>query len=51
MEMGIMGIRSKMPAIIRLGKTLKRYLNGILETIKSGINSAVTGGLRLPSEC
>ena len=34
-----------MPDIIRLGKTLKRHFNGILEAIKSGINSAVVEGL------
>ena len=37
--------RSKMPEIIKLGKTMKRHLNGILEAIKSGINSAVVEGL------
>ncbi|MGP6239069.1 ISL3 family transposase [Cuniculiplasma sp. SKW4] len=37
--------RSRMPDIIRLGKTLKRHLKGILEAIKSGINSAVVEGL------
>ena len=34
-----------MPDIIKLGKTMKRHLNGILEAIKSGINSAVVEGL------
>ena len=37
--------RSMMPDIIKLGKTLKRNLDGILEAIKSGINSAVVEGL------
>ena len=37
--------RSKMPEIIKLGKTLKRHINGILEAIQSGINSAVVEGL------
>ena len=37
--------RSRMPDIIKLGKTMKRHLNGILEAIKSGINSAVVEGL------
>ena len=37
--------RSRRPDIIRVGKTLKRHLNGILEAIKSGINSAVVEGL------
>ncbi len=34
-----------MPNIIKIGKTIKRHLNGILEAIKSGINSAVMEGL------
>ena len=37
--------RSRMPDIIKIGKILKRHLNGILEAIKSGINSAVVEGL------
>ncbi|MGP6240348.1 transposase, partial [Cuniculiplasma sp. SKW4] len=37
--------RSRMSDIIKLGKTLKRHLKGIPETIKSGINSAVVEGL------
>ena len=37
--------RSKMPDIIKLGKTMKRHLAGIMEAIKSGINSAVVEGL------
>ena len=37
--------RSRMPDIIKIGKTMKRHLNGILEAIKSGINSAVVEGL------
>ena len=31
--------------IIRIGKTLKRHIDGILEAIGSGINSAVVEGL------
>ncbi len=38
-------LRSRMPDIIKLGKAMKRHLNGILEAIKSGINSAVVEGL------
>ena len=38
-------LRSRMPDIIKMGKTMKRHLNGILEAIKSGINSAVVEGL------
>ena len=34
-----------MPDIIKLGKTMKRHLNGILKAIKSGINSDVVEGL------
>ena len=37
--------RSRMPEIIKLGKTMKRHLDGILEAIRSGINSAVVEGL------
>ncbi len=37
--------RSKMPDIIKLVKTMKRHLAGIMEAIKSGINSAVVEGL------
>ena len=37
--------RSRMPDIVKLGKTMKRHLDGILEAIKSGINSAVVEGL------
>ena len=31
--------------IIKLGKTINRHLAGIMEAIKSGINSAVVEGL------
>ena len=34
-----------MPHIIRLGKTTKRHIGGILEAIRSEINSAVAEGL------
>ena len=34
-----------MPDFIKLGKTMKRHLNGIMEAIRSGINSAVVEGL------
>ena len=37
--------RSRMPDIIKLGKTMKRHLDGIMEAIRSGINSAVVEGL------
>ncbi len=37
--------RSRMPEITKLGKTMKRYIEGILEAIRSGINSAVVEGL------
>ncbi len=37
--------RSRMPDIINLGKTINRHLDGIMEAIKSGINSAVVEGL------
>jgi transposase len=37
--------RSRMPDIIKLGKTMKRHLEGIMEAIRSGINSAVVEGL------
>ena len=30
--------RSRMPDIIRLGKTKKRHFDGIMEAIRSGIN-------------
>ena len=36
--------RSRMPDIIKLGKTMKRHLDGIMEAIRSGINSAVVEG-------
>ncbi len=36
---------SRMPDIIKLGKTMKRHLDGIMEAIRSGINSAVVEGL------
>ena len=39
-------LRSRMPDFIRLGKTLKRHIDGILEAIGSGINSAVVEGLK-----
>ena len=34
-----------MPEIIKLGKTMKKHIDGILEAIRSGINSAVIEGL------
>ena len=34
-----------MPDIVKLGKPMKRPLDGILEAIRSGINSAVVEGL------
>jgi transposase len=34
-----------MPDIIKLGKTMKRHPDGIMEAIRSGINSAVVEGL------
>ncbi len=37
--------RSRMPDIIKLGKPMKRHIDGILEAIGSGINSAVVEGL------
>jgi transposase len=37
--------RSRMPDIIKLGKTMKRHPDGIMEAIRSGINSAVVEGL------
>lgn len=37
--------RSRMPDIVKLGKNMKRHLDGILEAIRSGINSAVVEGL------
>ena len=37
--------KSRMPDIIKLGKTMKRHIEGILEAIRSGINSAVVEGL------
>jgi transposase len=37
--------RSRMPDIIKLGKTIKRHIDGILEAIRSGISSAVVEGL------
>ena len=36
---------SRMPDIIKLGKTMERHIEGILEAIRSGINSAVAKGL------
>lgn len=33
-----------MPDIVKLGKTIKRHLEGIMEAIRSGINSAVAEG-------
>ncbi|MEM0135282.1 MAG: transposase, partial [Thermoplasmatales archaeon] len=36
---------SRMPGIIKLGKTLKRHPAGIMEAIRSGINSAAVEGL------
>ena len=37
--------RSRMPDIVKLGKTVKRHIKGILAAIRSGINSAVVEGL------
>ena len=37
--------RSRMPEIIKLGKTMKRHIEGILEAIRSGMNSEVLEGL------
>jgi len=37
--------QSMIPHIIKLGKTIKRHIEGILVVIQSGINSAVVGGL------
>jgi transposase len=37
--------RSRMPDIIKLGKRMKRHPDGIMEAIRSGINSAVVEGL------
>ena len=37
--------RSRMPDIVNLGKTIKRHLGGILEAVRSTINSAVVEGL------
>ena len=37
--------KSRMPDIVKLRKTMERHLDGILETIRSGINSAVVEGL------
>ena len=34
-----------MPDIVKQGKTIKRHLGGILEAIRSTINSAVVEGL------
>ena len=34
-----------MPGIVKLGKTIKRHLGGILEAIRSTTNSAVVEGL------
>jgi transposase len=34
-----------MPDIIKLGKRMKRYPDGIMEAIRSGVNSAVVEGL------
>ena len=36
---------SRVPDIIELGKIMKRHVEGILEAIRSGINSAVVVGL------
>ena len=36
---------SRMPGIIKLGKTMKRHIEDILEAIRSGTNSAVVEGL------
>ena len=38
-------LRSRMPDIIKLGKTVKRHIDGILAAMRSGINSAVVEGL------
>ena len=37
--------RSRMPDIIKLGKTMKKHIDGVLEAIRSGINSAVVEDL------
>ena len=37
--------RSRMPDIMKLAKTIKRHLDGIMEAIQTGINSAVVEGL------
>ncbi len=34
-----------MSYIVKLGKTMKRHIEGILKAIRSGINSAVVEGL------
>jgi transposase len=38
-------LRSRMPDIIKLGKTIKRHLACIMEAIRTGRNSAVVEGL------
>ena len=37
--------RSRIPDIIKFGKTMKRHIEGFLEAIPSRINSAVVEGL------
>jgi transposase len=37
--------RSRMPDIIKLAKTIRRHLDGIMEAIRTEINSAVVEGL------
>ena len=37
--------RSRMPDVIKLGKAMNRHIDGIMEAIRSGINSAVVEGL------
>lgn len=43
--MDILGIQVKDPPYREAGKTIRRHLKGIVETIKSGINSAVVEDL------
>ena len=37
--------RSRLPDIVKLGKSMNTHIDGILEAIRSGINSAVVEGL------
>ena len=43
--MDIMGIRSRMYDIVKIGKTIKMHPDGTMEATRSGINSAVVEGL------